>query len=92
MIFHIYSPSLKAAKLYMHNLIKDIIRIISLAILDTSYLNIHFFGTHTCLCRLQNYPSADFGVFKYAWAVTQKVSNEAENGVWGSRVLLLRHA
>ena len=66
--------------------------IISLAILDTSYLNMHFFGTHTCLCRLQNCPSADFGVFKYAWAVTQKVWNEAENGVWGSRVLLLRHA
>ena len=65
---------------------------ISLAILDTSYLNMHFFGTHTCLCRLQNCPSADFGVFKYAWAVTQKVWNEAENGVWGSRVLLLRHA
>ena len=40
----------------------------------------------------QNCPSADFGVFKYAWAVTQKVWNEAENGVWGSRVLLLRHA
>ena len=66
--------------------------IIGLAILDTSYLNMHFFGTHTCLCRLQNCPSADFGVFKYAWAVTQKVWNEAENGVWGSRVLLLRHA
>ena len=65
---------------------------ISLAILDTSYLNMHFFGTHTCLCRLQNCPSADFGVFKYAWAVTQKVWNEAENGVWGSRVLLSRHA
>ena len=66
--------------------------IIGLAILDTSYLNMHFFGTHTCLCRLQNCPSADFGVFKYAWAVTQKVWNEAENGVWGSRVFLLRHA
>ena len=66
--------------------------IISLAILDTSYLNMYFFGTHTCLCRVQNCPSADFGVFKYAWAVTQKVWNEAENGVWGSRVLLLRHA
>ena len=67
--------------------------IISLTILDTSYLNMHFFGTHTCLCRLQNCPSADFGVFTYAWswAVTQKVWNEAENGVWGSRVLLLRH-
>ena len=37
--------------------------IIGLAILDTSYLNMHFFGTHTCLCRLQNSPSADFGVF-----------------------------
>ena len=34
--------------------------IISLAILDTSYLNMHFFGTHTCFCRLQNCPSADF--------------------------------
>ena len=34
--------------------------IISLAILDTSYLNMHFFGTRTCLCRLQNCPSADF--------------------------------
>ena len=55
--------------------------IISLAILDTSYLNMHFCGTHTCLCRLQNCPSADFGVFKYAWAVTQKVWNEAENKV-----------
>ena len=66
--------------------------IISLAILDTSYLNMHFFGTHTCLCRLQNCPSADFGVFKCAWAVTQKVWNEAENGEWGSRVLILRHA
>ena len=66
--------------------------IIGLAILDTSYLNMHFFGTHTCLCRLQNCLSADFGVFKYPWAVTQKVWNEAENGVWGSRVLLLRHA
>ena len=65
--------------------------IIGLAILDTSYLNMHFFGTHTCLCRLQNCPSADFGIFKYAWAVTQKVWNGAENGVWGSRVLLLRH-
>ena len=52
----------------------------------------HFFGTHTCLCRLQNCPSADFGVFKYVWAVTQKVWNKAANGVWGSRVLLLRHA
>ena len=52
----------------------------------------HFFGTHTCLCRLQHCTSADFGVFKYARAVTQKVSNEAENRVWGSRVLLLRHA
>ena len=39
---------------------------ISLAILDTSYLNMHFVGTHTCSCRLQNCPSADFGVFKYA--------------------------
>ena len=37
-------------------------------------------------------PSADFGVFKYAWTVTQKLWNEAENGVWGSRVLLFRHA
>ena len=51
-----------------------------------------FFGTHACLSRLQNCPSADFGVFKYVWAVTQKVWNEAENGVWGSLVLLLRHA
>ena len=66
--------------------------IISLTILDTSYLNMHFFGTHTCLCRLQNCPSSDFGLSKYAWAVTRKVWNEAENGVWGSRVLLLRHA
>ena len=66
--------------------------IISLAIFDTSYLNMHFFGTHTCLCRLQNCPSADFGVFTYAWAVTQKVWNEAEDRVWVSRVLLLRHA
>ena len=66
--------------------------ILSLAILDTSYLNMHFFCTHTCLCRLQNCPSADFGVFKYAWAVTQKIWNEAENGVWGSRVLPLLHA
>ena len=65
---------------------------IGLAILDTSYLNMHFFSTYTCLCRLQNCPSADFGVFKCARVVTQKVWNEAENGVWGSRVLLLRHA
>ena len=65
--------------------------IMSLALLDRSYLNMHFFGTHTCLCRLQNCPSADFGVFKNAWAVTRKVWNEAENGVWGSRLLLLRH-
>ena len=46
--------------------------IISLAILDTSYLNMHYFGIHTCLCRLHHCPSADFGVFKYAWAVLQK--------------------
>ena len=32
--------------------------IIGLAILDTSYLKMHFFGTHTCLCRLQNCPSS----------------------------------
>ena len=51
-----------------------------------------FFGTQACLCRLQNCPSAHFGVFKYTWAAIQKVWNEAENGVWGSRVLLLRHA
>ena len=49
-------------------------------------------GIHTCLCRLQNRSSADFGVFKYAWTVTQQLWNEAENGVWGSRVLLFRHA
>ena len=66
--------------------------IIGVAILDTFYLNMDFFGAHTCLCRLQNRPSADFGVFKYAWAVIQKLWNEAENGVWGSRVLLFHHA
>ena len=35
-----------------------------LAIPDTSYLHVHFFGTHTCLCRLQNCPY--FGVFKFS--------------------------
>ena len=35
---------------------------------------------------LKKCPSADFGVFKYAWAVTLKVWNETENGVWRSRV------
>ena len=58
--------------------------ILDTSLVDTSYLNMHFFGTHTCLCGLQSCPSADFGVFKYAWSwvVTQKVWNEAENGVW----------
>ena len=64
--------------------------IISLAILDSSYLNMHFFGTHTCLCRLQSWPY--FDVCKYARALTQKVFNEVENGEWDSRVRLLRHA
>ena len=53
--------------------------IISLAMFDTSYLIMHFFfGTHTCLCRLQNWPY--FDVCKYARALTQKVCNEVENG------------
>ena len=37
-----------------------------------------FFGTQTCLCRLQNWPY--FDVCKYARALTQKVCNEVENG------------
>ena len=49
-----------------------------------------FFGTHTCLCRLQNWPY--FDVCKYAWALTLKVCNGVGNGEWGSRVRLLRHA
>ena len=63
--------------------------ITSLAILDTSYLNMHFFSTHTCLRRVQNWPY--LGVFKYARAVTQKVWNEAERER-GSHVRLLCHA
>ena len=60
------------------------------AILDTSYLNMHFFfGTHTCLCRLQIWRY--FDVCKYARALTKKVWNEFQNGQWGSRVRLLRY-
>ena len=54
---------IKACKLFYRTFldrISCIDFIISLAILDTSYLKMHFFfGTHTCLCRLQNWPYFD---------------------------------
>ena len=68
--------------------------IIGLTVLDTSYLNMHFFGTHTCLCRLQNCPSPDFGVFKYAWAVNKssetRLKTECEARAYYSYATLYR--
>ena len=39
----------RASELFNWRLLDEKSCIISLAILDTSYLNMHFFGTHTCL-------------------------------------------
>ena len=54
-------------------------------------LNMHFFGTHTCLCRLHNCPSADFGVSQVRVSSNKKgLKTECEARAYYSYATLYR--